>query len=189
MKRNLFTAVVLLSFISLTFMSCEKIKDLTDIDVETTLSTDVEATSALAVESNLKSSSIAVYSFEGTAVIDPTDDAEINKYWKKIRGWEVKKIHNRIRTISMAAIMIQGELTVKDQETEAVLFTKKVQNINLSGGAEVMSIVGADYSKIISALEAKHSLVVSIKGDLNKPGVVMLFALGFDVKVIANPLN
>jgi rRNA maturation endonuclease Nob1 len=189
MKRKLLPAVILLSLVSLTFMSCEEILDLTDIPIETTLGTDVQATSAQAAGSSLKSSSEAVYAFEGTAVIDPTDDAEVEKYWEKIRNWEVQKIHNSIRTISMAATMLQGELIVTDKETEAVLFTKEVQNVSLSGGAEIMNIVDADYKKIISALEAKHSLVVTIRGNLDKPGVMMVFTLGFDVKIIANPLN
>ena len=189
MKRKLFTGVILLSFVTLTFMSCEKIKDLTDVPIETTLSTDIEATSATPGESSLKSCSIAVFSFEGTAIIDPTEDDDIDKYWDKIRSWEVKKIHNRIRTITEAATLIEGELIVKDQETKEILFTKKVENVSLSNGADVMNIIGADYKKIITTLEDKHSLEVTLKGDVNRAGVVIVFALGFDVKVIANPLN
>ncbi len=185
MKRKLFTGVILLSFVTLTFMSCEKL----DIPIETTLSTDIEATSATPGESSLKSSNIVAFSFEGTAIIDPTEDDDIDKYWNKIKSWEVKRIHNRIRSITESATLIRGELIVKDQETKAILFTKEVENVSLSNGADVMNIIGADYKKIVTALEDKHSLEVTIEGDVNKAGVVIVFALGFDVKVIANPLN
>ena len=193
MKRKLFTVAIVLSFVSLTFMSCEEVKDITDVPIETTLSVGVSATSANgnATENSLKSTSVNVdvYPFEGSAVIDPTDDADIDKYWKKIRSWEIKKIHNSVSTITQAATLIKGKLTVKDNETNAELFTKEVEDVSLSNGADVMSIVGEDYTQIISALEDQHSLLVEFKGDLNTPGVIMVFTLGFDVKVIANPLN
>ncbi len=188
MKRKLLSAVVLLSF-SLTFMSCEEILDLADIPIETTLSTDVQATSASATESSLKSAGEIVYSFEGSATIDPTDDAEVDKYWNKIRSWEIKRIHNSIRTITKNATLIKGELVVTDEETKTVLYTEEVENVNLSTGAEIMNIVGADYKQIITALEAKHSLVVTFRGDLDQAGVAMVFALDFDVKIMANALN
>lgn len=189
MKRKLFTGVILLSFVTLTFMSCEKIKDLTDVPIETTLSADIPVTSASATESSLKSGSVMTYSFEGSAVIDPTSDEDIEKYWSKIRSWEVKKFNGIVRTISQAATLIQGDLTVKDDETKETLFTKKVENISLSNGSDVMEVVGGDWKKVIDAFDAGHSVEVSIKGDVNRPGVVIVFTLGFDVIVVANPLN
>ena len=189
MKRNLFTAVVLLSFVSLTFMSCEKIKDLTDIPIETTLDVDVPATSAMAVKSSLKSTSEAVYPFEGSAIIDPTSDSDINKYKKKIRSWEIKKLMNRVKNIHTPSTLIKGELVITDEETDDVLLKKEVTNLKLTTGAVVMEIMGSDWTKVTDALGELHSLRVNLKGDIDKPGVVILFGIGLDVKIIANPLN
>jgi hypothetical protein len=189
MKRNLFTAVVLLSFVSLTFMSCEKIKDLTDIPIETTLDVDVPATSALATESSLKSNSEAGYPFDGSAIIEPTSDSDINKYKKKIRSWEVKKLTNRVKNIHTPATLIKGELVITDEETDDVLLKKEMTNLRLTTGVVVMELMGSDWTKVTDALGELHSLKVSFKGDLDKPGVVIVFGIGLDVKIIANPLN
>ncbi len=189
MKRNLFTAVVLLSFVSLTFMSCEKIKDLTDIPIETTLDVDVPATSAMAVENSLKSASEAVYPFEGSAIIDPTSDSDINKYKKKIRSWEVKKLTNRVKRIHTPATLIKGELIITDEETDDVLLKKEVTNLNLTTGSVVMEIMGSDWTKVTDALGELHSLRVSMKGDLDQPNVEINFGIGLALKIIANPLN
>lgn len=189
MKRNLFTAIVLLAFVSLSFMSCEKIKDLTDIPIETTLDVDVPATSALATESSLKSTSETVYPFEGSAVIDPTSDSDINKYKKKIRSWEIKKLMTRVKTIQAPATLIKGELIITDEETDDILLKKEVTDLKLTTGAVVMEIMGSDWTKVTDALGELHSLRVNLKGDLDKPGVVILYGVGLNVKVIANPLN
>ena len=189
MKRNLFTAVVILSFISLTFMSCEKIKDLADIPIETTLDVDVPATSAMAGENSLKSTNEAVYPFEGSAVIDPTSDSDINKYKKKIRSWEVKKLTNSVKNIHIPATLIKGELVITDEETDDVLLKKEVTNLKLTTGAVVMEIMGSDWTKVTDALGELHSLKVSMKGDLDQPNVEINFGIGLALKLIANPLN
>ncbi|GEM_PF-2404270 len=189
MKSKLLSTVVLLSFISLTFMSCEEMKDMTDVSIETTLDVDVPATSAMAVKSSLKSTSEAVYPFEGSAIIDPTSDSDIDKYKKKIRSWEIIKLMNRVKSIETPATLIKGELIITDEETDDVLLNEEVTNLELTTEAVVMEITGSSWTKITDALGDLHSLKVTLKGDVDKPGVVILFGIGLDVKIIANPLN
>jgi len=185
MKKHLFFRVVLLFFISLMFSNCEKVKDLTDIDFDATLKADVSATSASAATNELKAVEDS-YPFSGSAVIDPTSNADIEKHWKKIREWQVKKITVKIKSISEPANLLYGDLTISDESTESVLLEKHAENMSLSAGSTVMTISGSDFGKIVSALDAKHSLKVKVSGALDKPSVSVTYQVIIDLKVTAN---
>ncbi len=174
----------------LMFPSCEKIKDLTDIDFDTDLKADVSTMSeGTPVSAGLKSAAEQGYAFEGSAVIDPTSDSQVNKYWKKIRTWEIKKIQVKIKNIDHDAVLKEGKFEIKDDSTGDVLFTENVQNKQLSHGTIVMTISGAEWSKVTDALDAKHSLRVGVEGTLDQPAVSVTYEVMVSVKVTANIFN
>ncbi len=189
MKKQMFLKVFLLFFMSLMFSNCEKIKDLTDVDFDASLKADIQATSVAGEYMNLLKVSEAYYPFSGSAVIDPTSNSDIKKYWKKIRKWEVKKITVRIKSISEPTNLIKGDLTISDESTESILLQKHVEDMPLSNGTTVLTLTGSDWSKIIKALDSKHSLMVEVSGALDKPSVNVTFQVILDLKVTANPLE
>ncbi len=189
MKKQMFLKVFLLFFMSLMFSNCEKIKDLTDIDFDASLKADIQATSVAGEYMNLLKSSEASYPFGGSAVIDPTSNPDIKKYWKKIRKWEVKKLTVRIKSISEPSNLLYGDFEISDESTEGILLKKHEEDMPLSNGTTVLTLTGSDWSKIIKALDSKHSLIVKVSGALDKPSVSVTFQVILDLKVTANPLE
>ena len=188
MKKKIFINLSVLFFISLTFSSCEKIKDLTDVDFDASLKADIPVTSAAAGMNDLKTTD-ATYPFGGSAVIDPASNSDIKKYWKKIRKWEVKKITVKINSISEPATLVHGKLTVLDNSTEAILIKKDAENMSLSGGTVILTITGSNWNELINALDAKHLLIVEVSGALDKPSVNVTFRVILDLKITANALE
>ena len=188
MKKQMYLRITLLFFMNLMFFNCEKIKDLTDVDFDASLKADVSALSSAAVSPELKNIE-ATYQFSGSAIIDPTSNSDIKKYWKKIRKWEVKKITVRIKNISEPTQLVHGKLTISDSSTETILLEKDATNMPLSNGTVVLTLTGSDWSKIIKALDSKHSLLVKVSGALDKPSVNVTFQVILDLKVTANPLE
>ncbi len=188
MKKQVYFRIALLFFMSLMFFNCEKIKDLTDVDFDASLKADVSALSSAAASPELKNIE-ATYPFSGSAIIDPTSNSDIKKYWKKIRKWEVKKVTVRIKNISEPANLVHGKLIISDSSTESILLEKDATNMSLSNGTVVLTLTGSDWSKIIKALDSKHSLMVEVSGALDKPSVSVTFQVILDLKVTANPLE
>jgi len=188
--RKIVSLSILLAGGLLMFSSCEKIKDLTDVDFDADLKADVVTMSEPeAASTGLKAASERSYAFEGSAVIDPTSDSEINKYWKKIRQWEIKKIVVKVKNISKNAVLKQGQLEIKDESTGDVLFTEEVQDVQLTNGLAVLTISGTYWGEVISALDSKHSLEVVISGALDQPEVSVTYGVVISVKVTANIFN
>ena len=174
----------------LMFSSCEKIKDLTDVDFDADLKADVQTMSeGEEAATVLKGTQEKVYHFEGHATVDPTSESEVKKYWKKIRAWEVKRITVVVKNISKEAVLQEGQLVVKDESTNEILFSETVSDLQLRSGAAVFSISGADWGEVISALTDKHSLVVGVEGDLDQPSVSVTYGVVISVKITANIFN
>jgi len=188
--RKIVSLSILLAGGLLMFSSCEKIKDLTEVDFDADLKADVQTLSEPeAVSTDLKAASVSSYAFEGSAVIDPTSDSKVNKYWKKIRNWEVKRITVQVKNISKEAVLNNGQLVVKDESTGEILFSEDVSNLHLKSGTTVFSISGADWGDVISSLNDKHSLVVGVEGDLDQPGVSVTYGVVISLKITANIFN
>jgi hypothetical protein len=189
MKKILLLSSFVIS-VMLLFSSCEKIKELTDIPIDADLNADISTISEHASSSaGLKGATAQEYSFSGTATINPTDNEDIDKYWKKIREWEVKKVVVKVKNASKEAVLLNGQLVIKDKSTDEILFVEDVENVQLKSGTIVFSISGADWGEVISALNSKHSLVVGINGALDEPGVSITYGVVISLKVTANIFN
>jgi len=174
----------------LMFSSCEKIKGLTDVDFDADLKADVVTTSeGEAASAELKSANERGYAFEGNKVIDPTSDSKIDKYWKKICQWEIKKIIVKVKSISKDAILKQGQFEIKDESTGAVLLTEEVQDVHLTKGLAVLTILSTDWGEVISALDAQHSLIVGVNGTLDQASVSVTYEVVIPVTITANIFN
>jgi len=176
--------------VMLMFSSCEKIKDLTDIPIDADLSADISTISeGAAASASLKGANEQEYNFSGSATIDPVDNADIDKHWKKIRAWEIKKVTVKVKNVSKDATLKNGQMVIKDKSNGEILFAEDVENLQLKSGVTVFSISGADWGEVISALDSKHSLEVGISGALDQPGVSVTYGVVISVKVTANIFN
>ena len=180
--RNLkILSLIAFSALLVTFVSCDKVKSVADVTFDATLNSSIDATSS--------SETRAVsYTFSGSSVIDPTSDANINKYWDNIKNWDIQKITLKVKTIAQDANLTEGHLSVKDNSSQDVLYTADASNLPLTAGTTILEVTDGDWASIVSALSAKHSLLVSVDGAIDQPNVAITFEVIIDLKVTANPL-
>lgn len=181
MNKLKFLSIAVFGILLLTFSSCDKVNNLADVTFDATLSSDINATSDGVTRDNN-------YAFNGSVVIDPTSDENINKYWDNLKNWNIQKVTLKIKTISQEAILVEGHLVVKDNNTQDVLFTADASNFELTNGTTILEVTSGDWSSVESALLAQHSLFVSIAGALDQPNVDITYEIIIESKITANPL-
>ena len=182
MNKLKFLSVIIFGALLVTLSSCDKVNDLADVTFDASLSTDISATSAGETRAD------TTYAFGGSAIIDPTSDENINKYWDNLKSWNIQKVILKVKTISQNATMTEGHLVVKDNNTEDILFTADATDFPLTAGTVIMEVTSGDWAGTEAALMAQHSLFVSLDGALDQPGVEVTFEFVVDSKITANPL-
>ena len=176
---SLFTIISVVAF----FTACDEVTDLADVKFDANLSKDVDVTSA---SETLKGDSL--YSFEGSELIDPREDDDINKYWDLIKSWEIKKVVITIKSIDEPAHLDNMELSLVDNNTQDSLFSYSVNNVELEEGTKVLEVNQADWNNIINALNEKHKIMASLSGAVEKPSLNIVFKVSLSTKITANPL-
>ena len=175
--------ITLLAFGALlvTFGSCDKAKSLADVTFDATLSTNVNA------QSNGETRDVT-YAFNGSDIIDPASDENINKYWDNITEWAGKDIVVKVKTIDEPANLYSGHLLIMDNETEEVLYTADAEDMSIEPGTTIIHVTNADWTKLIAALNAQHKFYVEVAGALDKPLINITFEIELNTSVTANPL-
>jgi hypothetical protein len=182
--KNLVNLGLLLIF-TLTLSSCQKIKSLFDVEVETTLNGNLYID---VMESAMKTT-LSTH-FHEEVVVDPLDDDDIAEYDKNI---------TEIKATNVIA-------TVVDVSKEGVVFEKGTF-ITVKGSQEVtwqidepwaieeddQLILGDNvsvkiYDKITTMLSNRETLTIIADGYCNQTGVSVTLKVGIDVTVTANPL-
>ncbi len=181
MKNLKLLAFIVFGAIAVTFTACDKATSLADVTFDATLSTTMDAASASETRA-------ADFAFSGSSVIDPTSDDNIKKYWDNIKNWNIQKITLKVQTINPDANLTEGHLTVKDNDTQAVLYTADANALALTAGTTILEVTDGDWANIVSALNAQHSLLVAVDGAVDQPDVAITFGVVIDLKVTANPL-
>ena len=176
----------LLTFLALgtllfNFSACDSAKDLADITFDASMDANIDAVSA--------SETRAIgYTFSGSAIIDPTSDENIKKYWDNIKEWNIQKITVKVLEIEEDAELLQGSLVVKDNNNQALLYTAEAESLPLTPGTMIMEITDGDWSQITGALNQQHALLASVEGALDKPDIHITLLITIYVRVTANPL-
>jgi hypothetical protein len=181
MKRLSTFIVISLSILLITFTSCDKVKELTNVEFDSELSKDINATSA---SETLKTGG---YSFSGSAEIDPASEEKINKYWNLIKEWHVKEIMVVIKSIDEESNLLGGNLTITDTETEEEVFSYDASPMVLKVGATVLKVTNHDWAKIVDALKNKHTLLAEVNGSIDKPSINITFKIKINTHILANP--
>ncbi len=181
MKNLKLLILIVLGTIAVTFTACDTANDLADITFDATFNSTIDVTSA--------SETRAVnYAFSGSSIIDPTSDDNIKKYWDNIKNWNIQKITLKVKSIDPEANLTEGHLSVKDNDTQAVLYTADANELTLTTGTVILEVTDGDWASIVSALSAQHSLLVAVDGAVDQPDVAITFETIIELKVTANPL-
>ncbi len=170
--------LVIFTFSLFTFTSC----DLADITFDATLSENID------VVSESQTLKFTGYTFSGNAVIDPSSDPDVNEYWDMIKNWDIKKITISVKNIGEETNLTNGNLLLKDDDTNDQLYSVELESLLLQNGVKILEVTNEDWSKIVSALNAKHKIYAEISGTVDKPSVSITFKIEIDTEVTANPL-
>ncbi len=178
--------LLVIAFISTTLFtlnSCEKVKDLTDVEFDATIKTDLDVTSGTGVKGD------TVYTFEGEATFDPTEDEMINEYWNVIKEWRIKKIIISVKNIDKETLLTEASVVINDVDNNnEVLFHRQVQEMKLKKDKIILSVEEAEWNSLSNALNNKDKIYAHIEGGVDNPNVNIVFGVEIQVHVVANPL-
>ena len=177
--------IALLFMLPAMFTSCEKIKGIFDVEIDTNL----EGWLMIDVDEPVQKTTNG-FDFYEEVPVSPLDDEDIAEYEKNIKKIKVSKV----------------VATIKDVNKEGVVFEKGTKII--VKGSTVVTwellepwpivvedkiVLGDDvsveiYKKVTKMLTDLETLTVIADGTCNQTGVFVTLVVGIDVKVTANPL-
>lgn len=188
--RNL-GKVILLVMLTAGLSSCEKIKSIFDVEIETTLSGDLDIDIQ---ESAMKSTNS--YKFKSSDLIIPTDVEEIDEYSGNIKDFAVDGVLAEVLSVEK-----------DNQEIESVVFEKETffyikDNLDSAVwamGSDWEIVEGTvfkleDLGKIYNVVEdilnrnIEGQFTVGVDGVCSETGVFITIWLGIETTVTANPL-
>ncbi len=174
---------ILLFLIGVTFSSCEKIKSLADVKFDSELSGDINVT---VPAEGLKSASVAGVGFSGDATINPRSDSEIDKYFDKLKSFDVTGAQGTFKNVSKAVKIMSGTISVKSGSTTA---SWPIADYEVANGKSItLDNANGQWDKVNKILDSKNTFTVSIEGEASEGGVSFTLTILIKVKVTANPL-
>jgi hypothetical protein len=176
---------ILLFFIGLTFSGCEKIKSLADVKFDAELDADLNVT---VPADGLKSGALEGFTFSKSATIDPTSDADIEKYFDKLKSFEVYEVTGTIKSVTGGPVKIlSGTISVTSGSTVAEW---TITNFNVVNGATiVLDNSGGQWDKINKILDGKKTFTAMVQGTTDKSGISFTVHVVIKSHVKANALG
>jgi hypothetical protein len=164
--------------------SCEEIKSIFDIEIDTTLTGtldfDIEDSSLKAAKS---------IPFDKYKEIDPKNDEEIEEYLDKIVRFELNDVVVVVKSLSVEPVTLEAgtEFIIRDKSVTYSweLLTNWVINV---GDELTLENVAEQYKKVAEMMDKKEKFEVGIDGTSPNSGVTIVLDMQLDTKVIANPL-
>lgn len=81
---------ILLLFLAVTVLACDKVEDATTVDFETTLEVDIPITAEAPNAVTKSAGDLAVYSFSGSEIVSLTEDDDLADYVSNIKSIELQ---------------------------------------------------------------------------------------------------
>jgi len=180
--------VALVILLSASFTSCEKVKGIFDVDVETTLSGDLEIDIP---ESATKAT--GYYEFESTAVIDPTDNPDVADNAEKIKEITADGIIATVTFVSVGdqptddLVLFKGTtFTIKNSTIEASWTLQDEWPIQ-KGFELKLEDVEHIYDDVSAILTSVDPFTISCKGAASLKGISITITIDIDCTVTGNP--
>lgn len=186
-KLSSLFVVVLLVFAG-SFTSCEKVADELQNAVEVTVYTDLEAP-ITAIPEVTKSSKEGSASFNETAIIDISNNADLADYLESIESIEVTKIKVLVTSTTPAGLALEsGNFSITDNVMGDSFAFATPANMPITVGAQFE--VGSDapgWDTVNSIIASMNPSTVNAVGTINNDTFEVGFLLMVSVKVVANP--
>ena len=183
MKTTLNFLALLL--IAVSFVSCESIKSLADVEFDTTVRTNLNLTS----EGAVTKSSLVNYSFSGSATLNPTNDPEVQKYIDKIKDYTVKSITLTVTSVSESGVKILKDSYFKlyDADDDVTWTLDADFNVEV-GNSYTLSNNTGDYATVQKILRKNSTSTITGEGYTNTGNVTIVLDTEIEATITANPL-
>ena len=181
--------VALAILLTTSFTSCEKVKGLFDVDVETTMSGDLDIDIP---ESATKAT--GNYEFETSVVIDPMDNGDVEENADKIRKITADGIIATVTDVSL-----NGQSTDDLKLFKGTTFTIENSSISASWtlqdewpiqvGTELkLEDVQGIYNEVTTILTTLEPFKVTCTGAASLKGISITIEIDINTTVTGNPL-
>lgn len=181
MKMKMLFATFLISGLMFS-TGCDKAKSLLDVNFDANYTVDMNmtvpaSTSIKAVQS----------SFEGSATIDPTSNADVSKYLKLIKSWKVNELTGTFKNVTKEAVLQNGTLTISSDAGTATWTDENVQIKD--GGKFTLDNSNGQWDELDKILSAKKIFNVHFAGTTDVDDFSFTLAVKIGSTITANPLN
>ncbi len=180
MKIKVFLVGIFL--VGLTFSGCQKIKSLLDVHFDTHFSVDINLNvpSASSIENKT-----AV--FQGSAEINPKDDADVAKYGNLIKSFEVTSNSATFNNVSGPVKLVSADISISSGSKSA---SWHIENVDLVNGLVIpLENSNGQWKTMNSILGSLEPFTLSVSGETDKDDVGFKLTLAIDATVTANPLG
>jgi len=181
--RTLLKVSIMLMLVAGIF-SCEKIKSIFDVEIDTTLSGNLD----IDIQESAKKSA-AGYDFESSATINPLDDEDIAEYTDKIKEFQVNGVEVEVIYVNKGDVVFEsGTAFYISDMSNTITWTLSGDWDVMEGTTLSLEDMGDVYQAVADILDKKETFTVGAVGTCSQTDVYITLKMGIDTKVIANPL-
>jgi len=177
--KKLLTSLVSL-FLIVSLGSCDKVKELADIDFDANFSTP-----SMTINPSMAKTD-GGYEFLVTNKINPLGNVDVKKYLSKIKKWKVNSIEIEIIRVSESGTYLTEGTTLEMQGTKHKASVSIDKDTPITAGFKY-TVPSAVYKKVEKILNDKEEFDVKFDGGLNNNATVVM-KVNIDVTITANPL-
>ena len=180
MERNF--SLTLLAGLVLFLFSCEKIKDASTVDFDTTMSLNIPVNVSVPTAS-LEKSAKTSYSFSESLTESLEDNADINEYLDMLKSIDITKLEiifsglQDSQTIESITISVDGVGTVV-----------AITNVTVSNLTQTPDISSTLLNQIAAKLYSDKQITITVSGTTNEAPMSFNVKTNLDLHIEASPL-
>ena len=179
--KKLFAPLLAL-FLIISLGSCEKIKELADVDFDANLETPnmtITPPSGKTIDS-------PGYEFIVSNKINPLANTDIKQYLNKIKEWEIHSIEVEIVSVSENNTYLKAGTKLEMKSSKHTATTTFEEDTPIQEGYTYV-VPSSIHSQVEKILNDKEEFDVTFTGGLNNNATVIM-KVKIDVTITANPL-
>lgn len=178
--KKLITPLLSLLLI-ITLGSCDKVKELADVDFDANLETP-----NMTITPTMGKTLGSGYEFIVSNKINPLGNSDINKYLDKIKEWDINAIEVMVVSVSETDTYLKSGTKLEMKSSNHTATTTFDTDTPIFAGY-VYKVPTSVHSKVEQILNDKEEFDVSFMGGLNNNATVIM-KVKIDVTITANPL-
>jgi hypothetical protein len=165
-------------------VSCEKIKNLADVEFDTTMDTNLN----IAVDQPMKST-LAGYTYEASATLDPTSDPEVKKYADKIKKYDITSLTAKVISVSKENVkLLQGTFFKIADATDNTKWVLTEDFDVVVGNSYTLGNDNGEWAVVQRILGRNAEFTVTSEGSATENNITIIMKVSIGAKVTANPL-